>query len=659
MKKSPKGKGGSKSKETPIEETTPKEINDIIRLSVHSLNAGKVIEFPFDVKIKLMFAGELVVTVIVLNMSTSTVASKKGSEKSKGTAASKGKIKNGEVLLGSATLDIFPILLGNAEIKFRLLLEKDEFVEGSHVISWPNLPSLCVSAAVVGDILMKDEARPFNVLYITLESLYNFPASVTNLSVALMFPLFENENYETIRFEDCQFKETPYGDQKKRWATLSKITGRSALSSYMLSDNSVEILNEAKVDKQLLNNLSNYPRLEWNAIHRCWMLQSSQEMIIERLTKYRCWPLELYINEDVGKISKTKEKNVKDANITMSKVHFVAYLNLTKLLYPGVEEVHVTSQLYTYVKKDMITTSGQEKSVFDTSEPVPDETPATATAPVAAKPPKPSKVPTKKKPKSDVEEKIEDEISLPIFTEDGEPVFVTVQVQVMKPFFQKRTPDYLENSILELIPKRPEPNTALVNSEKAVKDLTDCLEILSSLLDRNYQEFSKTYNCQNQENIKKDFVAYIEDSGIGTTIMNTLRDKVVNYIKFKIGLPQKIEYHLPFQNFLCDTYTKIVEHMYKTVNSLTDGHLTAERASLDPLPLQVKTTDLYYFALEALEEGFFKRAKIYLLKRLNFDKGNSGFWLDLAIFMLGNGDVSSSIEYVKEVIILETRDKLG
>ncbi|XP_039284856.1 cilia- and flagella-associated protein 70 [Nilaparvata lugens] len=155
------------------------------------------------------------------------------------------------------------------------------------------------------------------------------------------------------------------------------------------------------------------------------------------------------------------------------------------------------------------------------------------------------------------------------------------------------------------------------------------------------------------------FAKYLEDTGLISKIKAHLRETVLDYMIFKIGLPSKIDKESALQDFLAKSYIKLVEDMRLTVTNRHSGKINSERSIICNYPSEVDANALHIFACEAAEENDKDKAKSLLLKMIDMDYESPAPFIKMAILMLQENNIDEAETYTKEVISIDTRHPIG
>ncbi|KAL1139549.1 hypothetical protein AAG570_006532 [Ranatra chinensis] len=551
-------------------------------------------------------------------------------------------------VIGQATLDILPLLLGEREMSETLLLEADKQLTGGDLLVHSQLARMIVKAIGL-DFCLMDYPSPFvNILYLTVESVYNTPAAEVPppppgwnnaFAAATVVPARKppqvsfqeagsdlpeqtaqvNKDYEVLKFEYSTVETYPQPDGGIKWNSLADVQGRSALTKYcMLYDGIDEIKNSVGVDLEKTFGAKKQ-RVQFNGMKRYWLTPDVESEIYKRITQYKCWPFEFVLttvpeekdyesrptskgsskgsNDSKGskksKASKGTSKEVENPDVP----RFIALVDVDRLLCGGETSTRVASQLMTYSKSYVKEKCGVDGPFIVEEEVVPVIPEETAPAPGKSKKGKKgetaaakSKQKSKKLSKSESVQEIEvvekeepEPEPTPVMSSDGRPLFVVVRMELRKPFFNRR-------KTTEDIEFRMGP----ADGRKASDDFE---------LDEN------------------NFFSYLQSCGAYAIIQETLRDKLVSYIRDAIGTPREGCNEIELQNYISSLYVQLVREINYIINNeaMKPGKRCCTNRTDETKTDSSSEDTLLYYACEAAEQMQYDIAQKYLFKTTHFN----------------------------------------
>ncbi|KAL0267482.1 UNVERIFIED_CONTAM: hypothetical protein PYX00_009736 [Menopon gallinae] len=544
-------------------------------------------------------------------------------------------------VLGVCTLDISPLIKGKKIISDTMLVENEKNLIGMNAVSWLKLPKMTVSASTGNEELIPQEYMKFNnILSITVESIYNVPSSIeegTTFEASILIPSF-SDKMGPIIFPNGQLKYGRDPESIKRWLTLSHMEGRGALTKHRINPNVCEIINidgeAGDMEKAMLEDGF---RIQWNKWRSTIMVKTGSNYFFKTITKKRFWPLEITLNTPPSPQKSTKnEKRVKTALPPASQLtsdRYVAYLRLGSLLYPGTSRVRVASRLYAYSASDIVLKCGADfvdtssvQLVSSTSKAKLEERARTASR--------------------DVQDLREFE-AVPLFNENGKPVFIIVEIEVWKPYLPKREPEYLMKKFSQYFKPRARVTRKNMNINVARKNYSEIIEKLTFIVNESYKQYLTDMKITTIGPDRERFFDHLCHDEIFRKVKTSLEEKILDLVGEKYG-----EIYL-LQDKMHEIFIYLIEEMRTATNSL----LTLNKIPLKHNPFQAD--DLQLSAEEAMEEGNYSLAKRYLLQKIADNKLNPDYWLDYAIFLMATEEHEKSIEAIREALLLDIEHQIG
>ncbi|GLV39971.1 hypothetical protein CBL_10867 [Carabus blaptoides fortunei] len=624
---------------------------------------------------------------------------------------------NEPFIWGWSNMDLELLFLGDKE--FAQSLELCETVKQlcTESTSPENVPRIKVKITI--DKPLFDENRKLeNILYFTVESMYNLPESFpTNMNYHLstMLPseilglnsaCIENGNY---------LEELTVSSEFKRWPNIFE-NGLSNDTYEKLDETTDAIKNKIAVNITDIFQ-SPEPKIEWNIMRPCWMNEKSNDLFKKMLIRYRLWPIEIYLYpkpqviENVANISKNETLKSKASDTSKSKLnasksklnasknklnvskssiqkkdgivgeplHLMAFADITNLLYPGVTKTRVVCQIRTFQPIEIKAQTGLEISYFISKQPaveeiLPDKVEAKskgdakgkdkASAKGAKGKKDGSKKSDKDKRKNEVEnkiipEKIEiieptPEPSQPLLNAIGEPTFIVIEMELMKPLRPKRTLEDLTNELLALIPNRVPLLKTVMTTHFAVRNFRECINKLTKEINDKYQELeeSKGKKALTRDLAAIEFVRFLQEDGSYQVYMTTLLKSVAMLVSEKYKFDGETKNNKIYENFISNTYVNLVDQMNKELNGLMGCDIDTCKSK----PQNIEF-DYVYCAEEAVELQAPTLAERYILETLGKDTRNADVWLNLAIYYMGQGLQDQAFESLKESLALKVDHK--
>ncbi|KAK6640364.1 hypothetical protein RUM44_012057 [Polyplax serrata] len=569
------------------------------------------------------------------------VPADKDKNKTAKTTASRGSMAVAappKTVLGICNLDIGDLLTEKKRIQESLILELENTPLLKDSVTWVKLPRLLVVASFEeDDFPVEILSEHSNVVGITVESVYNPPDNVTEgtlFDAMISIPSFGDRSNLMI-FPNGIATSTRDTLRGKKWCTLQNVGGRGGRSKYKVCDSSYNILNPLPPEIDLEAELTKRSlQIEWNSWKRCLLTGADSNYMYSKLLKYHAWPIEIVIaNKTANQKSAKSEKKSKPAasETSSNSDHYTAFLNFSSMLYPGVTNVRVAAQLYTYSRRDLTNKFGAEFP------------PSNSQSSVASK----SK-PVSDRPKTSITSEDKDEPpGQPLFNKDGLPVFIIVEMEFWKPFMRQKPPEYLEAGLKSYLSVRLKMPKKSMNYEMAQTTFTTAILNVASLMTEEYSTFAQ----QNKDiTDMKDFISafhqFLKCSEGFNAAVTSLRAKVLTFIHEKYGELSQYNERIP------EIYVALVEEMHKATNkcAIDSGGFPTSNCNTDVI---------HKFAEECLEENSIEEAKNFLLTNIAKDKTHPDYWLDYAIFCVKTDEYETALEAIREALTLDIHHQIG
>ncbi|KAK2580452.1 hypothetical protein KPH14_006195 [Odynerus spinipes] len=560
-------------------------------------------------------------------------------------------------IIGLCNLDLMPILLGETFYIEKLALETPKFIFNASSVSWPNLPRLTV-------ILTQRESEffpsntYFNFLNITVESIFNLPSSFEeNMEYKAVF-CYRPKNPETIIYEGGKLIADRDVERTKRWKPLFYLQNRARLSKYKLACDYGDLKNSMVEELVLKDPLTTeVPRIEFNVMSRHLLHRDGVRKLQDHIMKYKFWPFQFMMSEKGIGSAKMKPKD-----ISAKYPIYQCYVDLTELLFPGRAKTRVASQLYTYNPVDLAEKTAFDKNIFlmNTQVKEPKEKD------------KKGKASTKN---TSIITEAEPLVSVPVVTEENEPVFVIIEIELYNPLIACRLTTDFSNLIRELTTPTPTKSFYPYNGDIAEDQYSKCIQTLINIMTDSYRDF-----CEEKNKIKEPsagfqsstsdtadqdskfcyatepddltcFVQYMFRTGAYLSIRSALKTKVTLLLDQKFKMPSYTLDSHEGQNFIISVYTYLVERMHMVVNKTMEGDISEDSS------MNSTFETLYFYAEEAYELGCRDEARKHYTAAIEMNKHDPSTWINYAIFLLTIGDVERAEECCREAILLNDRHK--
>ncbi|XP_023248515.1 uncharacterized protein LOC106640537 [Copidosoma floridanum] len=555
----------------------------------------------------------------ILESHDQTVESIKGKESNE--EIPKRRSRSEKSTLGLCNVDLLPIILGERYCTEKLVLETPSLSWDGEIVSWANLPRISVTIKREDcDVELQD--APFNLLTITVESIYNPPSYFNDhldYKCGTVWRTDKDIKDSSIVFGRGKWTELRDVEQTKSWRALEGLNSRARLSKYKISCDCEGVKNSFKRRFDLKTTIDrNEKRIEWNSMHRILLDDECAGHIVDRLNRRKCWPFEIMVSE---KDSEDPKHESDDDGF--GAVVYQCYVDAGQLLFPGTTKTRILSQLFTQSLPKMKEKTGLSSSIFIDRANQDDHDRGSNDSCAA----------------DTVQDDVED---LPLFTESGAPVLILIEFELHRPFFASRDlEDYIE--ALEDLRRKPRPKHLLyAYTPDLVRDqYVDCVKQLVDILGEDYRDDLSR------------FKQYLHESGKYATIRDKLKSKITNLLDQKLALKPSGWYSMENQNFITSCYTYLVEQMHTALNDKLEV-----RQSLTPCTDE-SSDELWLRAEEAHEFGDHKKADMLFTKLVYEDRKNPDAWVRYAAYFARKSEFDEATECCREAIELNARHKIG
>ncbi|KAL3266776.1 hypothetical protein HHI36_010934 [Cryptolaemus montrouzieri] len=587
------------------------------------------------------------------------------------------------VIIGMAAMDMLPLILGNKTFNASLDLKPIVTFEDDRMITFKNNPKMCVT--VIIDRPIEFAVKP-TILSFTVESIYNIPQAMApemECRICAWLPFTDNFDKKLIlgnsvyKAEDVQY-------QMKAWPNIPVIGNNVNASKYRIRRSFDNVRYSSKKCISSIIKRDN-PKLIYNYIWRNILSSQNKSILHNYLLRYRMIFLEIFLadkdmfpplTEDKQKRSlsssvRIKHDDLKKKGRSSSFLHLMALVDISSLVYPGVTNTRVACQLSTYHEKEVLQATGVQDSYFmpkpkstDTLRPASDKALKRVESDrFMKKKPEPSSPSASTKrggrksetkinedlkyalPSPPVQEE-EEEPSMKIFNENGDPTIIIVEIEIAEPLVEARPAEELIANLRELIPARPTlPKTAI--SIKIVEEYyKSVIQELSSTLSEHmlqYTQDKKYCQCSSQA----DFLTYLRRMGVYQQCILTLRKAISVLIHKKYD---SMDFSLKRSNKKHqDLIGKFFVYLVSQMNTILNKQSCSITGYYKEGPLSSLNATLLY-AKEACEVKNYTIAEKYFMERLCLEENNPDTWFDYALFQIEMDSPELAFEYLNEAL---------
>ncbi|XP_046387551.1 cilia- and flagella-associated protein 70-like isoform X2 [Ischnura elegans] len=566
-------------------------------------------------------------------------------------------IKNGKTKFGGRCfLDLLPLLLGETSIADQpLIVDVNPYQIGQQMVPWTHLPLLHVAVKVDEPLIPKETLEESNILFFTLESIYNIPPAMPeNFTFKAGIEVPKDEAYQEIYFNNGMLHITKDKENWKHWHGIPYLPGRNAITKQRVSEDNHEIRNYTENEINFHTLLKeDAPHVRWNTLKRCFLTKDTTGKFIEMIFKHNCLPMEFLVESlEENANEKATSKKSKEPEPT-AILHLISYLDLSPLLYPGVGRIRLASPISNFDESEYKEKSLRGNKVFDV---------------IIDSPEPPPTIPEKGKSEKSKPKKAQAKNEKPAFTPhallEGQ-LFVIVEVELLRPLILEPPLSQIKEKIQVMIPERSF-TIKRIRSKKDIKEqFRDAIKNVHGLMQSEFCNYMRRLAETPDEGCPKPFPTgqdllpyftdYLKSSGSDLLIQETLKKQVINICR--VRLRDKLEggTMLDIMRELQDILIFTTSEMHQTI----DSHFEGQPFRSNPSKEYVNSDMMAYFAFEALEDEDFEEGKKWLLERLRRCDTDYEAWLDLALYHLRLGEIDEAMVSVEKVIALQRKHFLG
>ncbi|XP_008204289.1 cilia- and flagella-associated protein 70 [Nasonia vitripennis] len=575
--------------------------------------------------------------------------------------------KNEVKILGMCNVDLLPVVLGETVCDEKLVLELPSYSWDGNTTAWANLPRISLTMRLnEPDAILKE--KDFNILNITVESIYNPPSICTEeMEYKCGTVLYTDNPVEEscIIFEAGKWTNFHDVEKTKSWGPLQNLESRARFSKYKIHHDYESVKSAYKKEFDLKAVVKkDVPRVEWNTVQRILLEPEDAENIQDRIKQYKFWPFEISVSSRQNN-SKQKDKN--DESIFI----YQCYVDASQLLFPGRTRSRVLAQLSTRNLSEMEEKTGLEQSIFGAA--IIDESKNIRNK---------ESIEVLESARKNSQET--ESSSLPIFAENGDPVLILIEFELYRPFLPARVIEDFTEAI-QILKSKPKPKGPIYSytPDLAQEQYINCIKQLVDVIAENYRDFFEQCECQekcdsknaaskckdknNASNADEDvtcpyfyipdelsrFRQFLHETGKYVSIRSTLRNKIINLLDQKFAMNSSEWYTTKNQNFVASCYTYLVEQMHTALNTKLDVRLVEEASKPD------SPKELWFRAEEAYEFEDYEKTDKLITKIVCNDRKNADSWVKYAIHFLRRSESAEAIECCREAIGLDSRHKIA
>ncbi|KAH1013602.1 hypothetical protein HUJ04_002576 [Dendroctonus ponderosae] len=609
---------------------------------------------------------------------TSRVSDKsKPSRTSKASTKADSKSKSEAIAIkseiyGMCVIDLIPLFYSEVSFSETLLLQPVK--QTCHMLSaCKNFPEATVTVEIKDKAPLLVDIK--NILNFTVESICNVPALMgpeMDCKICAILPLQNNEAYPVIVSNPKVTNATPPSRLPKRWPGVQDIGYNANTTKYFIENDFKEVTNKAKLNIED-GFREGAPRLEYNYLKRNILFRNSNNHFAAHIITHRRLVLELFVTPRTKK-QKALDDDDNEESHSRNKpaklppyLHLMAVLDVVALLYPGVSKVRVAAPVKTFTfeeaanfgltdsyfmpkPKSDLGTSKTSKTKLDTMKKKKGEKKEKA-----SKKDKSSAEKQDKNLANQLPPKPEDppapEPSVQVYNEEGNPCFILVEIELLKPFKPKRNIEELQADLHELQTKAMQTSKTILNRNVADELYQQTIREIIADLNRNWIEFSESMSATARPNFE-NFMEYLEKNGVYQAYLGSITNSAALLISNKYSCEESdFRNNKKYQNLISEVFCDLTSQMHSILNNLVcTGMKPVEPQNLLP------EDESFFNAKEATELKLFDKADRYFLERICLVRAPD-LWIDYAIYNLEVKNTEKAFECLKEAIAIDCKHK--
>ncbi|CAH8483524.1 unnamed protein product [Schistosoma turkestanicum] len=565
-----------------------------------------------------------------------------------------------------------------------------------------DLPTVEIVVSVDQPILSDEAYEQLNILYVTTESLQNVPETFhtkDHFTFVASLPMITlDENKEKAIISNKGYLKSPsdaeYISTSIRWPASGSARSFADFMQNGLSEDTPALNKKEDGDFPVaqysaLRNSANSVKTKvvWNQQHRRLLNKSSQLKLKEKISAFKFLPVEVFCMQ--GGSSGRKKK---DEEPTYTH-HGVAYVNLTPLLYPGVDYVRGAYKIYPFNQKEYEEKTKRQncllrdvlnKVAVQSTPNVPTDKKKTQLN-VPKQERKSSFVSTKNTGRSasaiesEAGERIESERQKSNLTPSEQATdqvqnteasqyldaqsFIMLEFRLEKPLIKKRTLEEIDQRVSTYITEKQPVVKRHVTAEKAVKEYHKQIAEVANYLLMEFKvmfadliqsdQLPVDHECAEQ--MKHELYYSLNSSGKYFAFKERLKFAVIKIVREKFFRTKPFTNQEQLQHFLRDLFVYLVDEMHiglKKVFYTRDFTKIPELNFTDP-------ETLLRFAREAEQNQMYDWAVKYYQERISRNPSSSAHWLDFGVYYLGRNDLEQAATCFHRSLTIDPKQSTG
>ncbi|XP_051799997.1 cilia- and flagella-associated protein 70 isoform X2 [Acanthochromis polyacanthus] len=546
----------------------------------------------------------------------------------------KGEVKTAP--LGQAVVDLLPLLKGQSSFYSTVPINPTSAKESS--TNYSHKPSLDVSVSVSEPLLPEAEVSASNLLKVTMETAFSVPEAWMRPSgpnpctyaAALELPLTAEKD-QVLLFYEGQLKagkEKEDKNRQKKWPhRASLVPDNHFIPGAFFQSEPIEqedgeltgvedraFRNEAETKRN---------RVSWDTEMCCFIDAGGTSRLYQRISESRLWPVE--VMRSPVPLAKLGE------NTPEIPFHGVAFVDMGKLLYPGVKRIRGAFSVQPFTEAELLSKAKRTVSVLkDQVKAAASKAKARARSALSTDKSKamknldgsnkgakePGRKQTVSQSRAAVANSITESLSEPnpgVNTEGNmytaARTYIIIEVALEKALVPKPSAEELTRRIKALIPPRRPLTPGPSKAERAVMDFHREVNNTVTHVSEQYRELfgpEPPQNCS-REQMKVQLMGALNVSGRYFSLKEQMKHAVVKIVHDKMHHTEPFTDPHHLKTFASKLYVDLVDEMHVALNKIYSSDVPEDSSD----EIQLNSSQLRHFAREAQLTGNYQQAAQY------------------------------------------------
>ncbi|KAM7015019.1 cilia- and flagella-associated protein 70 [Tautogolabrus adspersus] len=563
------------------------------------------------------------------------------------------KVKVRTSVLGQAVVDLLPLLQGQCSFLSTVPLNP---VNNSTA----KLTSLDVCVSVSEPVLSEAQITASNLLRVTVETAYSLPEAWLQqtgpapsvYTVALEVPLTAEQN-QALVFSEGSLKEgglrEEQGRQKKRPHQALLAPSNHFLPGVYVQKESIEIEDGELTgieDSEFRNEAETMKtRVSWDTEMCCFLDAGGTTRLRQKIIESRLWPLE--IMRSSAPLAKMAETKLPDEENPEIPFHGVAFVDLGRLLYPGVRRIRGAYSIQPFSEAELRNKAKQSVSVLkEQAKAAANLVKARASSSASSYKARAGKnLDGGNKGAKDSKEQAK-KMYLEART------YIVIEVALDKPLVPKTSTEELARRVKALIPPRPLLPVGPSRAERAVLGFHRQVgNVVSHVSDQYNELFGATQpsDACSREKMMVQLMGSLNVSGRYFAFKEQMKPAVVRIVRDRMQRTEAFTDPQELRAFVSKLYVYLVDEMKNALNKLYSDDVDDDSQD----EIQLSSSQLRHFAREAQLTGDFQHAAHYFQELVVRHPYEASYKFDWGRLFMQKGDYMKAKECFYEAVSVQ------